>query len=357
MGALRAVVKKGIGAVALMPPFSSWTRRGLREGINVVFTHYVGDAVPYYADFYVGSTIARFDRDLAVLQKYFEFASLAEVVRQHGPRGGPSRPLLALTFDDGFDALRNGVMDVLDHHRVRATSFVITGMVGNRNLMWRNKLAAIRGLREERVYVRRYNSLMTKVGLPNISRGDELLPASLEWTVGLKEELVDALWTACDMPPLDEFLDEHRPYFTLDGLKQWLGAGHDVGLHTATHPVCSRLSTEEIRAEIEEPAARLRASLGLRFLPFSYPFGVRLCEAAERQLYDSGVFDCAFGTEGFVPRGTPDYRLERACIEGNLAFRVFGSVLLGSAKRLSRSRGSNSRTCARQAAKSPEPLV
>jgi peptidoglycan/xylan/chitin deacetylase (PgdA/CDA1 family) len=336
VGALTAVVKNGVGSLALLPPFSSWTRRGLRQGINVVYTHYVGDAVPYYADFYVGSTLARFDRDLSVLKKHFEFVSLADVVCENGMRGVPSRPLLALTFDDGFDALRNGVMEVLHHHRLRATSFVITGMVGNENLMWRNKLAAIRALREERLYVRHYNNLMTKVGLSGISRGDELLPASRGWTMERKEELVDALWKACDMPALDEFLDEHRPYFTWDGLEQWLAAGHDVGLHTATHPCCSHLGTEEIRAEIEEPATLLKARLGLRFLPFSYPFGLRLSRAAERQLYDDGVFDCAFGIEGFVPRGTPGYRLERASIEGNFAFSVFGSVLLGTAMRLSR---------------------
>jgi peptidoglycan/xylan/chitin deacetylase (PgdA/CDA1 family) len=336
VGPLRAVVKRGIGALALLPPLSSWTRRGLREGINVAYTHYVGETVPYYADFYVGSTVERFDRDLTILKRHFEFVRLADVVRQDPARGEPSRPLLALTFDDGFDALRNGVMEVLDHHAIRMTSFVLTGTVGNVNLMWRNKLTAIRALRAEPLYVRHYNSLMAKVGLPGISRGDELLSASAGWEMGLKEELVDALWKACDMPALDEFLDEHRPYFTWDGLRRWLAAGHDVGLHTATHPFCSKLGPEEIRAEIEEPAALLRARLGLRFLPFSYPFGIRLGEAAERQLYEEKIFDCAFGIEGFVPRGTPDYRLERASIEGDLTFSVFGSVLLGATRRSSK---------------------
>lgn len=342
MKALTGVIKKGIGLLALSPPFSSRTQRRLRDGINVVYTHYVGETVPYYADFYVGSTIGRFDRDLAVLKRYFEFVPLSDLVRQKAARDEPSRPVLALTFDDGFDALSNGVMEVLDHHAIRATSFVLTGMVGNANLMWRNKLTVIRALREERVYVGHYNSLMAKVGLPGISGGDKLLPASTGWAMERKEELVDALWKACDMPPLDEFLDEHRPYFTWDGLKRWLAAGHDVGLHTATHPFCSRLGREEIRAEIEEPAALLRAGLRLRFLPFSYPFGIRLAEAAERHLYEHDVFDCAFGIEGFVPRGTPDYRLERACIEGDLAFSVFGSALLGTTRRLLRSRSAAS---------------
>jgi peptidoglycan/xylan/chitin deacetylase (PgdA/CDA1 family) len=308
----------------------------LRNGINVVYTHYVGEAVPYYSDFYGGSTLDRFDRALALLKGHFEFVPLSDLLSQSGVRGEPERPLLALTFDDGFDAVRSGVMEVLDNHAVRVTSFVLTGMVGNVNLMWRNKLAAIRALRDESLYVRQYNCLMAKVDLPGISRGNELLPSSSRWAMRLKEELVDALWKGCDMPSLDEFLDEHRPYFTWEGLKQWLAAGHGVGLHTATHPFCSRLSTEEIRAEIEEPAALLRAQLGLRYLPFSYPFGIRLGQEVEQQLHKTGVFDCAFGIEGFAPHGTPDHRLERASIEGDFGYSVFGSVLLRTAFRLSR---------------------
>jgi len=338
VGALTAIVKKGVGLLSLQPPFSSWLRRRLRGGINVVYTHYVGESVPYYADFYLGSTIDRFDRDLVFLKRHFDFVSLANLVGQEGPRNEPSRPLLALTFDDGFDALGNGVLEVLSHHEVQATSFVITDMVGNKNLMWRNKLTAIRALREERLYVRHYNDLVAKFGQPGISRGDELLPASTHWTMKWKDEMVDALWSACDMPALDEFLDEHRPYFTWGGLEQWLSAGHHVGLHTATHPFCSRLSPEEIRAEIEEPASLLRSRLGLRFLPFSYPFGIRLSAPVDQQLYESRVFDCAFGIEGFVPRGTPGYRLERASIEGDFAYSVFGSAFVGSAMRFTPSR-------------------
>ena len=41
----------------------------------------------------------------------------------------------------------------------------------------------------------------------------------MAWDMARKDELADALWAACDMPPLSEFLDEHRPYFTADGLR------------------------------------------------------------------------------------------------------------------------------------------
>jgi hypothetical protein len=73
----------------------------------------------------------------------------------------------------------------------------------------------------------------------------------------------------------------------------------------------------------------LRERLGLDFLPFSYPFGDRLDPATERRLYDSGAFDCAFGIGGFAPFGTAPYRLERAPIEVEQAYAVFGRAALG----------------------------
>ena len=93
------------------------------------------------------------------------------------------------------------------------------------------------------------------------------------WDMARKDELADLLWAACDMPPLSEFLDEHRPYFTADGLATWLGEGHAVGLHSATHPDCSRLDADGVRVEILDPARRLCTDLGQASVAFSYPSG------------------------------------------------------------------------------------
>ena len=331
MTALRAVVKQAIGAVALSPVLAFRTRGALLGRINVVYAHYVGGPVPYYEDFYVGSTLEQLETELRQLAEHFAFASLADVVRGAGAADS-RRPLLAVTFDDGFDMIGNGVAELLERHGVRATTFLITSTIGNSNLMWRNKLSAIRSLRQETL-VTRYNELVAKTGAGTIAAGDELMPATASWPMERKEELVDALWAMCDMPPLDEFLGEHQPYFTWDALREWLARGHSVGLHTATHPYCGRLDRGAVDAEIVAPAHLLKERVPTAFLPLSYPFGSRLPSAVERELYESGVFDCAFGIEGFAPRGTEPYRLERACIEGELAYPVFGKALLGLPRR------------------------
>jgi peptidoglycan/xylan/chitin deacetylase (PgdA/CDA1 family) len=241
---------------------------------------------------------------------------------------GRESPLLAVTFDDGFDLVGTGAKAVLDAHGAKATVFVLTDFLDNRGLMWRNKLSAIRALRPPDAYVPEYNRVTTQVGAPPIRAASELMGAAMGWEMARKDELADALWEACDMPPLAEYLDEHRPYLSREQLATWIADGHAVGLHTATHPDCSRLDAEGVRAEILEPARALSQELGAAPLHFSFPFGRRVRPGLAPLLERDGLLACALGIRGFAPTGTSPMRLERASIEGDMRFSVYGKAFL-----------------------------
>ncbi|HEX7300626.1 MAG TPA: polysaccharide deacetylase family protein [Solirubrobacteraceae bacterium] len=326
---MRARLRRHAAAVALSSPLAPWTRRALRGRTKIVYAHHVGPPAPHLASFGPAFTAEQLDEHLTTLGRHFEFAPLADVLSANGADGQAASERLAVTFDDGFDLIGTGALDVLDAHGVKATTFVLTEMLDNRGLMWRNKLSAIRALRPEDTYVPAYNRLVQSVGAPTIAAPSELLSAAMRWDMARKDELADELWAACDMPALSDFLGEHRPYFTRDGLATWLAGGHGVGLHTATHPDCSRLDGDGVRAEILEPAERLRAELGVASLPFSYPFGRRCEPRHEPILLDAGVLDCALGIRGFSRRGTDPLHLERASIEGDMRFSVYGKAFLG----------------------------
>ena len=300
----------------------------MRRRTKIVYAHHVGDPAPYLADFGPPFRPEQLDAHLTTLGRHFTFASLGEVLADNeGP--GEESPLLAVTFDDGFDLVRTGAADVLEAHGVRATTFILTAMLDNQGLMWRNKLSAIRALRMPHVYLPAYNRLMERAGVPGIADVTELMPAAMHWDMARKDELVDELWAACDMPPLREFLDEHRPYFSREGLRAWRDRGHHVGLHTATHPDCSVLDADGARAEIVEPARALSAELGVGSVVFSYPFGRRCSPAVAPILESVGLLDCALGIRGFSRRGTSPMALERASIEGDMRFSVYGKAFLG----------------------------
>lgn len=152
---------------------------------------------------------------------------------------------------------------------------------------------------------------------------------SLDWPAKLKDSLADELWVRCSMPPISEYLAEHRPYFTWDELRSWIKAGHGVGLHTRSHPLCSILSSSEIEDEICNPARELRQRLGLSFLPFSYPFGDRLPEEVEREILDEGLVDCIFGIQRVNSKGADMHQIERAgAEEAGVCWPLYGRPLL-----------------------------
>ena len=317
------LLRRHVGILSLSPPLVRRTLREIAGRTAIVYGHQVGAPAPHLAA--VGGALPAEDLDarLTQLGRHFAFAPLQEVLAGGGDRR------LAVTFDDGFDPVAGGALDVLNAHGVPATMFVLTDMRGNRGLMWRNKLSAVLALRPAETCLRAYNALADGVGRPRIARESELMAAAMAWDMERKDELADALWAACDMPPLAEYLDEHRPYMTAETAARWRADGHAIGLHTRTHPDCSRLDADGLRREILEPARSLCDELGCASVAFSYPFGRRCAPAHEPLLAESGLLDCALGISGLSPRGTDRLRLERASIEGDMRFSVYGKAFLG----------------------------
>ena len=321
------LLRRHAGILSISPPLARRTLREIAGRVPIVYAHHVGATAPHLAA--VGGALSPEDLDerLAILGRHFEFAALDDVVADDSGRR------VAVTFDDGFDLVGSGALEVLGAHGVRATMFVLTGMRDNQGLMWRNKVSAVLALRPPETCVRAYNALAARAGVPAVRSASELMGASWGWDVARKDELADELWAACDMPPLREYLDEHRPYLTAAGIARWRAQGHAIGVHTATHPDCSRLDAEGVRAEILEPARTLCDELGCESVHLSYPFGRRCPPALEHLLSESGLIRGAFGIRGLSRRGTGVLRLERASIEGDMRFSVYGKALLGLPRR------------------------
>lgn len=304
-----------------------------RNRSNIIFYHRVwpraGDA--FYLD--GGASVERFHRDLMILRECFEFVSLESMLSFNKRVTSTQRPLLALTFDDGFDLHDAGASDVLADLRIPATTFVTTGCIGNDKLMWQHKFAAIHHQRGSASFVAQFNEFAQLIGINHqISSFSETSLAISKWPMKRKEEYADELWRRCQMPPINEYLDEVRPYFTWEGLESWIRGGNSVGLHTYSHPFCSKLDAQEIVEEIDHAAEELSRRLGLlsHALPFAYPFGDRLPAAEEKALVDRLNLSCILGVNGLSLRGTPPHQLERAGVDIGVDKPVFGSPLINA---------------------------
>jgi peptidoglycan/xylan/chitin deacetylase (PgdA/CDA1 family) len=328
---LKAIVKGSLGAAGASPLLRHYARRSALRSINVVYYHYVGLPGPHYCAFYKGCTAAKFAKDLQRLHRVFDFAPLGEILEPGRAQGDGRRPALAVTFDDGFNLWDNPVMEILDRFGVKATSFVITSVVGNTRMMWRHILSAIESLAAEAVWRREYNELAVSAGITPIGRKEPLLKAASRWEMHRKDEWAGLLWERCNLPPVEVYLEERRPYFDWRGLRAWLAAGHSVGFHTHTHPYCSRLQRADLEGELVLPAIDLKRRLGITELFLSYPFGDRLQPALEQEIFSGGLFKGLFGIRGFAPKGVSHDKLERAGIEGHDGgWEVFRGLFCGT---------------------------
>lgn len=322
---------RAAGACLRSPVLSPLVRSFYRGRANIVYYHGVWPAGSTAHALFSGIDLDALRRDMNVLRRHFRPVSLEEVLRFNAGGEANGTPMVAVTFDDGLDLTRSGATDVLDELGIPATTLVVSACVDNRHVMWQHKFSAIRAVRGDERFVTAFNRLAETVAPGSGIRSPaEQTSRTCSWPTARKDEYADAVWRACDMPPVAEFLAEHQPYVSWSDLDDWRRRGHHVGLHTRTHPFCSRLTASEIGAEIVGPARELRDRLGLTSLPFAYPFGDRLPRAQEADVAARGRLSCVLGIDGLSPRGTPPYHLDRARAEAGLDDSVFGRPLLSA---------------------------
>jgi peptidoglycan/xylan/chitin deacetylase (PgdA/CDA1 family) len=314
------------------PLFRGVLRNYFRRRTPIVFYHGLWPDNSQNIGRFGGIRWRDFRTDMCLLARHFRFVSLDEALRNNTLGTTPDEPALTVCFDDGHEMVHNGAIDLLDELGIKATLFVVNACVDNRHLMWMHKLSAIQYLHGAQALIAGHNQAAPRAGSDRpITSGAELYAAVRLWPMETKEEYTDAIYAACHMPNVDAYLDTHRPYMTWEALREWIKRGHQVGLHTQTHPYCFNLNASQIELEIIAAAEELRERLQLDEIPFAYPFGERLPSIdAERVLQEQAGFSCMLGVNGVSPLPTNAWQLERADVEKGLDDRLFGRPLLHS---------------------------
>jgi peptidoglycan/xylan/chitin deacetylase (PgdA/CDA1 family) len=101
------------------------------EGACVFYYHRVADVD--FVDGAVDDWNVRpetFERQVAALGEFAEIVPLLELPQRLRDRQKGGRPLVSLTFDDGYASFHRHALPVLKRYGAHATAFVVTGTVG-----------------------------------------------------------------------------------------------------------------------------------------------------------------------------------------------------------------------------------
>lgn len=193
--------------VALAGALAAWGIGGkslLRPQVTVLLYHRVSDDAR--DNLTVG--VAQFDRQMALLRRHCEVISLEHLLSLNEPRPA-KRPVVSVTFDDGYLDNYSNAMPILIRHGIPAAFFVSTGIVG------------------------------TEQPFPHDVRRANDRPRAMSW-----EQV--------------ETMHEH---------------GFTIGSHAVSHIDCAAEPEQVVRRELADSLATLRRRLNLDDAYFAYPYG------------------------------------------------------------------------------------
>ena len=229
-----------------------------RQRIVVLLYHRVNDDLRDSVT--VG--IEQFDRQMARIACNHPVVRLDDLV--HGNvKPDTARSSVAVTFDDGYLDNYENAMPILLKHRIPATFFVSTGMIGSTNAFQHDLDMLGRGL----------------------------------------------------------------PHMTWPQLRHMKELGFTIGSHTVTHLNCAESDLDHVRRELIESKDILTRKLGLTEVMFAYPYGRRsdMTPQVLELIKRLGYVACASGHGGYVLGDINRYDIPRTninCIYSTLAFRA-----------------------------------
>ena len=225
-----------------------------------------------------------FEAQMRELRKHADIVPLFRL-REEFRKGRRSRPAVAITFDDGYADNLTVAKPILERYEAPATVFLATGYVGRREEFWWNRLARLL-LGEQVLPVSQELSARGEIFLwddPALGMAGSaahqarrrLHDRLWDWLCGQTEEdrskVLQLLETRMEAPlPADR---DGWP-LTPDEVGALVAGGLvDIGAHTVTHPMLSRLPSGDKAIEIRQSRAYCRRLSGRDPACFAFPHG------------------------------------------------------------------------------------
>lgn len=222
-----------------------------------------------------------FAEQIAYIKKHFNVINMSQLL-MHLEQGNLPERVLVLTFDDGHYDFYTNAWPVIKQHGLTATLFVTTNFIDQQTWLWPDLLryllmnakpgeVAFEGLGA--VSISPANILATWNKL-----GDFCLELSSEDRNTFIENMASQLEISIPENPQAPFTPTTWPQ-----LSEMITEGLDVGSHSVTHPILSKIKPDQLLSELIASKERIRAMLDIDAIGICYPNGMPVDVSPEVQ--------------------------------------------------------------------------
>jgi peptidoglycan/xylan/chitin deacetylase (PgdA/CDA1 family) len=246
---LRSLAKDAAAHVA------TWTGldAAARSSAYIVGYHRVVERIDAHKDFALPAmevSIEVLEKQLDWLGRNFEIIPVDDAAATTSRKR--SKPLAAVTFDDGYADVFYNAFPLLKRKGIPATIFVVTDLIGTKQVPLHDRLYAV----------------LSHTRCPNPFAATQRLLRTHDYD-GVVEVIhqLDADGRICGNAPA-----ALHP-LTWQMLAEMRDAGITIGSHSKTHAFLTKESARRVREEVRESRAALRENLGIEADLFAYPGG------------------------------------------------------------------------------------
>lgn len=221
-----------------------------------------------------GIPINQFRRQVEVIKKYFTPMTLKDLMRAHEAGDIPEHAVV-VTFDDGYRDFADIAYPILQEAGVPVTLFITTGFVNGDLWLWPDKIRyAINKTTIKNVRFGEFN-----LSLDSEERKFDVWNEISDYCLSIgnqeKLDLIEKFFVSLGVDYPEDPPDEYKA-ITWDQLREMERTGLEVGSHSVSHPILTRLNEQQIQFELTQSRNSILGNIGKDPMFFCYPNGQSL---------------------------------------------------------------------------------
>ena len=282
------------------------------------------------------ATRSALEQQCAHLRAHYNPVSLTQVA--HWLHNGQPLPAnaVAVTVDDGYRDFFYVAYPIFRQFEIPVTVFLTTSYLDEKCWLWVDEVDyALTRTTLNRFEIRSASGDNLEFRLDTAKARAQTASAINGMAKRLpnpkKLELIRDLMNTLRVSHPEKMPAEYEPLHW-DEVRAMTRGGIEFGAHTKTHPILSRLTSQnELKIEIEGSKARLEEELGTPVLHFSYPNGMEqdFQPAAVELVKNSGFQTAVTAMAGLNLYGCDPFRLSRVPVEPTHPEQLFQRVAAG----------------------------